>query len=252
MSAAELVSPLAERSRLRAQLWRFNRNRVLLYRAIVRLRNDGGGRQFVDRSTDIVVDGFERSGNTFAYLAFCDANPGLTIGHHTHSPAQFYWAARWHVPAILLVRDPAEVALSVALRWPARSVASVIDDWTSFHRRVQRLRPDHILVAPFEVVVQDFGSIIAELNTRCGTRFTRFDPGVDATDRVYQAIEARNARRYGQVTEVAVARPSVARQDATRAMRSILERPEVQRRLVAAQALRNELTGSPVWTGRAR
>ncbi len=100
------ATPLAERSRARSRLWRFSRNRLVLYRLVVNLRNGGGGRRFVRRDSDVVIDGFERSANTFAYFAFMAANPTAhRVGHHTHSPAQFYWAARWGVPALLLLRE---------------------------------------------------------------------------------------------------------------------------------------------------
>jgi hypothetical protein len=245
MSTHELVSPLAERSRLRARLWRFNRNRVLLYRAIVRVRNDGGGRRFVTRDTAVVIDGFERSGNTFAYLAFLDANPAVSsVAHHTHSPAQFYWAGRWSVPSILLVRDPAEVAISVTLRWPARSPATVVEDWIKFHQRIERLPLHDLVVAPFEFVIEDFGSVIEALNDRTGTSFARFDPTDAATARVYQSIETRNAGRYGRITEVAVARPSEARRRVADARRRELDTPTMRSLLDEARSLRARLIGA--------
>jgi hypothetical protein len=240
------VSPLAERSRARSQLWRLTRNRTHLYRAIVSIKNDDGGRQFVRRSSKIVIDGFERSGNTFAYQAFVDANgAAFHIGHHTHSPAQLRWAARWGIPTILLVRPAAALVLSVTLRWPARRPHEVVEDYLRFHARALELR-DHFLVGTFERVTTDYGAVIADVNARFGTGFEPFESTERSRDRVFSAIEARNAHRYGRVTEVAVARPSEARRAATDERGAVLDRPGIRRLLDEAEALRAEIeSGGP-------
>jgi len=237
-------SPLAERSRTRARLWRFTRNRRHLYRLIVNAKNDAGGREFVGRDCTLVIDGFERSGNTFAYLAFLDANPEVSrIGHHTHSPAQFYWASKWNVPTLLLLREPSSVALSVNLRWPGRTLDDILEDYIGFHERVLAFRAD-LVVAPFEMVTNTFGRATDAVNARFATAFKAYDADERADQRVFSSIERRNAARYGQLTEVAVARPSVARRAATDLRRNELERPQTRSRLDAARSLHDRLLES--------
>lgn len=245
-SSDALVTSLAERSRFRAQLWRHTRHRPLLYRLIVNVRNDGGGRQFVTRHSAAVVDGFERSGNTYAYLSFMMANPDARcVGHHTHSSAQFLWASRWQIPSILLTREPADVALSVNLRWPARALDEILDDYVRFHERLLDLCDD-LVVAPFETVVADFTAIVRALNARFGTAFSDRDPG-DSDDQVFAAIEARNRSRYGQVNEGAVARPSSLRQAALAPRRAELERPSTARALARAREVRGAILATAPW-----
>lgn len=238
-----MTSPLRERSRTRSQVWRFTRNRTHLYRAIVTLRNDDGGRAFVRRDTDLVVDGFERSGNTFATTAVLDANPHIAVAHHTHSPTQFIWATRWGVPAMLVVRDPGEVAVSVHLRWPSRTLDEILEDHIAFHRRVTPLRP-RLVVAPFGRVRHDLGGLLDEVNQRFGRRFAPFAHTPDDEARVFAAIEERNRRRYGTVTEVAVARPSAARADAGAMVRVRLAAPGTAERLAEARGVVRDLLGA--------
>jgi hypothetical protein len=230
-----LRSPLAERSPTRARLWRFTRNRNHLYRLIVTAKNDSGGREFVRRDSKIVIDGFERSGNTFAFLAFLDANPHVaSVGHHTHSPAQFHWAHRWRIPTVLLVREPAAVALSVNLRWPARGLGDVLEDYARFHERVLAQRGAFV-VARFEDTTTRFGHTLAAVNARFETSFEPYEATPAADERVFAAIEARNQARYGRLTEVAVARPSASRQVATEQRRADLDEPRVHDRLQRAR-----------------
>jgi hypothetical protein len=49
----------------------------------------------VDRTTQLVIEGFPRSGNTFAVVAFEQAQrQSVRIAHHLHAPAQVMLAAR--------------------------------------------------------------------------------------------------------------------------------------------------------------
>ncbi len=84
-----------------------------------------------------------------------------------------------------------------------------------------------------------FDLAIAALNHRFGTCFSAPDPrGVLDREAVFAAIEARNAARYGRVTEAAVARPSPLRQAVLDRQRAQLELPEVRRNLERARAAR--------------
>src|SRR5437773_3659904 len=63
--------------------------------------------------TEIVIEGFPRSATSFAVAAFRLAQDReVVVGHHVHSPAQVIEAVRRGVPAIVLVREPEEAALS--------------------------------------------------------------------------------------------------------------------------------------------
>jgi hypothetical protein len=229
-------------ARLRARIWRHTRNHELVYRAIVAVKHGGHGRAFVDRRTDLVIDGFERSGNTFAYLAFVDANgTGFRVAHHTHSPVQMSRAARWQRPAVLLVRDPCDVARSVVLRWSVREVGEVLADWVNFHQRVLTVL-DHVVVAPFPVVTTRFGRVINQVNERFGTAFAPFADGPEAEARVFAAIDARNQQRYGRLLEGSVARPSDARSAARASLDAEFERAGTRLLVAESRALFSQIT----------
>ena len=54
----------------------------------------------VRRGTEICIEGFPRSGNTFAVYAFELWNPGSQVAHHLHAPGQFVRALRLSVPCV--------------------------------------------------------------------------------------------------------------------------------------------------------
>jgi pimeloyl-ACP methyl ester carboxylesterase len=57
----------------------------------------------ISPETDVVIEGFPRTGNTFAVTAFVMAQPGfVSVAHHVHVPAQVISAERLGVPALLL------------------------------------------------------------------------------------------------------------------------------------------------------
>src|SRR5919112_6338070 len=82
----------------------------------------------VDRKTQIVIEGFPRSGNTFAVVAFQQAQrESVRVAHHLHMPAQVIRAAKWGIPTLLLARKPTDAALS-------SSTFSTISAWCSSQR----------------------------------------------------------------------------------------------------------------------
>src|ERR671917_4320 len=87
----------------------------------------------VDRRTQIVIEGIPRSGNTFAVVAFEQAQrESVRIAHHLHMPAQVMRAARWHIPTLVLMRKPADAVLSLAIREPRISIRQAMKHYVSF------------------------------------------------------------------------------------------------------------------------
>ena len=64
----------------------------------------------VTPDTQLVIEGFPRSGNTFARRAFVMAQDErfdkTRIARHLHVPAQVVRAARWQIPTLVLIRKP--------------------------------------------------------------------------------------------------------------------------------------------------
>ena len=156
----------------------------------VRFRPDlqptGDSRYWVSRNTEIVIEGYPRSANTFAVAAFQLAQGReVEIAHHLHGAAQIKRAARLGVPAVVLVREPSEAILSLMVRDPTASVRWAIHSYVRFYSNVVP-HLDKIVIAPFATVTSDFGSIIRIVNARYGTAFKDFATTEGTLEEIWQ------------------------------------------------------------------
>lgn len=187
------------------------------------LREPQDPRPWVSRTTEIAIEGYPRSGNTFAVVAFGQAqNRDIKMAHHLHAAAQIKRAARLDVPTLLLIRKPSDAILSLMVRDPHASMRWALRSYIRFYSTVLPYL-DKTVVAPFELVTSDFASIIREVNKRYGTAFKEFVPTEDAQKSVQQTVEWM-ARRDSEMTgwdyRRGLALPSEQRRRAKDALRS--------------------------------
>jgi hypothetical protein len=187
------------------------------------LREPEDPRPSVSRSTEIVIEGFPRSGNTFAVVAFRFAQDRqLKMAHHLHAAAQIKRAAQLHIPAIVLIREPSEAILSVLVRDPHASTRWALHSYIRFYSAVAP-HLEKTVVAPFAIVTSDLASIIRVVNKRYGTAFKEFVPTEEALDSVRQTVEwmgRRDSESTGWDFRLGVALPSEQRQRAKEARRT--------------------------------
>jgi hypothetical protein len=158
----------------------------------------------IDDRTELVVDGYPRSGNTFVVAAIHMAQePGdLRIAHHTHMPAQLLRAVRLGLPAVALIRDPEESVLSLVVRKTQLTAGSALRGWVRFYRPVVPVR-DRIVVASFEEAVADVGAIVRRVNDRFGTTFREFEHTREHVRSVQERIERGDLNTFGSTSEAA-------------------------------------------------
>ena len=92
--------------------------------------------------TDLVIDGFGGSGNSFAVLAFDSAQSSrVNVAHHSHMPIQFTRAEFFRVPALWLIRNPLDTASSLLSRDYVPSGNAALRDYVAFYRYMLQYRP---------------------------------------------------------------------------------------------------------------
>jgi hypothetical protein len=191
-----------------------------LYRAQVRLRDAVSGRErhryLCERSTELVIEGFPRSANTFALVAFEQAQPRpVRVAHHSHVPVQLLRAARFGIPALLLVRPPADAVTSLLVMDGDLGPRDALRYYLQFHDRIGPAL-DHCLTATFDAVIARYDLVLAALNARFGTAFAVFDPTPANRRRCLARIEELAALRYMRKrhgdAERHAARPSAERE----------------------------------------
>ncbi len=181
------------------------------------LREPDDPRPWVSRTTEIVIEGYPRSGNTFAVVAFRLAQGReIKMAHHLHSAAQIKRAARLDVPAIVLIRDPSEAILSLMVRDPHASARWALRSYIRFYSAVIPYL-EKTVVASFAAATSDLASVIRIVNRRYGTSFNEFVPSEDAMNSVRQTVEwmaQRDSSMTGWDYRLGVALPSEQRRHA--------------------------------------
>jgi hypothetical protein len=160
--------------------------------------------------TELVIDGFQRSGNTFAQVAFelAQSRP-VRIAHHTHAAGHVLLAARRGLPTLLAIRDPRSTTISYVQYYPGVSMTAALLNYTLFYRACLAVR-EQVVVAPFDDIVSDMGRVIDRLNARYGTSYARFEHSGENVERCFAVMEQRWAL-YGRRLDEVVPRPSAVR-----------------------------------------
>ncbi len=259
-------------TRARAARWRA-RQRWAASEVFLNLARLRKGRAVVGAQTELVIEGFPRTGNTFAVFAFQSAQPRpVRIAHHLHAPAQVSAAVASGLPVLLLIRPPEDAVVSTVMWWPYVRPGDALPAYAAFYERLLGLR-DACVVARFDEVTSDMGAVIDRLNARYGLEFARFEHTPANVERCYRLIDERSGQAGGAVAinaymsgtmtaaqlethraaspedngaapqEMRVARPSVARAHARAQLREIYLDPRLAELRTRAERAYRDFVG---------
>lgn len=158
--------------------------------------------------TEIVFDGFPRSGNSFALFAF-EAAQGRAVraAHHLHAPCQIMRAATLGKPACLVIREPGRAVAAALRKIPRFRAADLLLAYRLHYAALWPYR-ERFVVAPLETMIADYGGVIARINQRFGTQFARLDKArQDALTPAYLADERRHSAALAASGRFGVADP---------------------------------------------
>lgn len=138
--------------------------RPLIYIPLARAMRPGFA---LNQSTDLVIEGFPSSGNSFFEASVrCAQTRALSLAHHTHAPATVLMAARRGLATIVLIRDPLDATASAMTRFPGMFDAPLaLQEWISFYRAITPVR-EAITVMPFDAFTSDIAASMRALNAR--------------------------------------------------------------------------------------
>lgn len=208
-----------------------------------------GKAPIVTPTTDVVVEGFPGSGNTFAVAALATSQAdGTRIAHHLHVPAQIKRAIRLEKPILVVVRPPKDAISSFLVR--ATHLQPQLDRITWEYARYHRFlhsRQDHVVIAEFEEVTRNFGAVVNRLNRKFAIGLAPFDHNDENVRRCFDWIDgwyrlggwidqrARDGRGIPDLSRQAPG-PSAKRHSGKEALAEAFEKPRVAEALRAADA----------------
>ncbi|HEX9123962.1 MAG TPA: hypothetical protein VF984_11520 [Actinomycetota bacterium] len=185
----------------------------------------------VDDRTGIVIEGFPRTGTSFAVAAFDLAQGGtVPIACHVHAPAQILEGVRRGLPTLAIAREPEDTILSFMIRNPHIGAPLALRGYLRFHEPLLRHR-SRFVVGTFVQVTEDFGSVTRRVNERFGTDFSVFEHTEENVRRCFEAIEGDYRKRLpeGEALEREVARPSEWRRARKEELRAAYRSPGAAR-----------------------
>lgn len=166
----------------------------------------------VKEDIDIVIEGFPRSANTFAVIAFESAQQSpQKIAHHLHSESQVVLGVRLEKPVILLIRHPKDAVASLLLRAPAVSPSQALKRYERFYSNIEALLPS-VVLATFEEVTSDFSRVISRVNDRFGVSFSCYRNSEQQDDVIFKSISELNRKQFRGDKRM-VARPLLEKND---------------------------------------
>lgn len=151
----------------------------------------------VGPTTEVCVEGYPRSANTFTHEALTSANPGLEIAHHVHQPAQVMRAARFGIPCVVLVRDPAPAIASLyVFNRGQSSMRRLIADYAAFYEGAYgAVASGAAAVCRFDDATASTTTASEVLNSRFGCDLNHCDLSVDALRASLARFDGEPARR---------------------------------------------------------
>lgn len=193
----------------------------------------------VGKDTDIVIEGFPRSGNTFSVAAFEWAQERtFKIAHHLHASAQLIWAVNHGIPAVALIREPESAVISLVIREPHLSLDTALREYVRFYNSLLPFK-NKILTSNFNDVITDYGSVIKNINDKFATNYNIFIHTPENVDEVFDLIQhyAIKESEKNALDENKVARPSENRKEHARELKAKLQNGKHFRLLEQAKFL---------------
>ncbi len=150
----------------------------------------------VTPNTELCIEGFPRSANSYAVVAFKLVNPKVKVAHHLHVPAQVLKSVELHIPTVLLIRAPEDAVTSFLIFQRSREVDYYLNLYRKFY---ETLLPvvDRVLVIDFRLVVGDVNQMIAGINTRFHRDYALIEPLDDRKADILSRLEKYNRQFFG-------------------------------------------------------
>ncbi len=193
------------------------------------------------RSSEIVIEGFPRSGNSSTVERFRMAQSrNVKIAHHLHHPLQVKLAKKFDTPCLILFREPEEAVISLKVlgcEWFLRSgkgaqemhasFGALYKSWYDYYSAVIKSH-EHVVLADLETSKRNLDEIICVINKRWQKSFISETGDLDPRQRGWHAMPSDVRKPLQQL--------------ARQALRQDIERDvNLRRRIEKCQSLYEQL-----------
>ena len=145
----------------------------------------------VNKKTDITIEGYPRSGNTFAVVAFLlSQDKHIRVAHHLHIPAQITYSVKKNIPCMVVIREPYDTIRSLH-EISGEKIAALIKEYIFYHKIILA-HQDDLFIVDFSILTKDYGAVIDQFNKRFNARYKKFSHTDQSVRLVFRVIDLIN------------------------------------------------------------
>lgn len=175
----------------------------------------------VEKDTQICIEGFPRSANSFMTLFFSHWNPDVKTAHHAHLPVQIRIAARRKIPAIVVIRPPLDAIVSLLVREKNLYPWVAIKTYILFYKMIEQYR-SYFILADFETCITRPDRIVDLANKKFNTSFNNGILNEELNVSLFANIDYVNKLNSGD--ETTTSRPSGLKENLKDELRAQISR----------------------------
>jgi len=162
------------------------------YRVI--MRKSGLWRVSVNNKTQLVLDGFPSSANSYIERVLHQASDNkLKVASHFHSPIMILKAMKYNIPVVVCIRNPLDASVSACRRFGVFDVTGWLKIYLRFYQCIEPYA-DKLIIAHFDDVIKDVSNLLTVL-----TRQENFDQHLETNNLNLLIAERPN---LGSFTEI--------------------------------------------------
>jgi hypothetical protein len=178
-------------------------NRVLKH--LLALRPAPAGRipnreKTVAPGMDVCIEGFPNSANTFMMNVVQAWNPDARLAHHVHVPLQLILAAEYGIPAVALIREPADAVTSILVKNGRLSPSALFWVYERFYSRILPFSRD-LLFARFDDVTRSPDEVVVRINEKYHRHFAHRPYDAAEKNRIFAQINADKVPKVPRTAE---------------------------------------------------
>tara|TARA_B100001057_G_scaffold161708_1_gene162359 strand:- start:25341 stop:26078 length:738 start_codon:yes stop_codon:yes gene_type:complete len=181
----------------------WSRHPWLFYQAYSRVRYP---KSSITKKTNILIEGFGRSGSSFTADSFKIANDNnIQLAWNQKSPSAIYEAIKWNIPTLVLIRDPKSVVISYKVMNPKLSIKLLLEEYIKYYSCIWRYR-NHYLVCTNDYVWNDFNQLIKIMNNKFNINLNSISNSNELKKQVIKYQNSDYKKRFSAIWDESVQR----------------------------------------------
>jgi len=197
--------------------------------------------KYTNSSTDITIDGFQRSANTFAYVGFSILNKNIKIAHHSHVPSQIIFSVKKNIHVLLLIRDPIDAIVSFYIFLNEEvPFKTIINSWKNFYLPLIVYKKK-IYVSDFQDTIDNLELTIDNINLFYNTNYKSKFNGKNFKEEIFKIVKKSHKNKFKKnLNNNSLAIPVDSRDEKKRILTSYIQK-NFQKEIKECKIIYNKL-----------